>query len=331
MSGFIRLKETQDRHIDFVRARLGSLINKHLDEACITDICLDPPRAGDSDGKIWVSGHGIKPRVVGTMTPGDAERLIASVAGALFQEVTVRNPYVEGELNVDGSRFSGGMPPMAPGPFFAIRKKSSMVWPLQWWVDRGCLEEWQKVLIERTLKDRQNIIIAGGMGSGKTSFLNAVLEAAGQQLEEEGVDERFLVLEETMELQFSSLKHVLSLRATPEMTLQKLLHAALRQNGTRIMLGEVRGGEALELLKSWNTGHGGCACTIHADVQRPDAALDRLEVCVMEACNAPMKRLIANAVNLIVCMEPDKRVGQIVRVQAYDSKRDDYVLRTEHR
>ena len=325
-AGFIRHPVTRDRRIDHVRSLLGPEICAYLLDPQVTDIVCNPPRADDEECMIWVYAHGRETQICSSMTPGDVERLISAVGGALYQDVTVRTPYVEGELNVDGSRFSGGMPPIAPGPFFAIRKRASMVWTLDWWVEHGCMEEWQKKLLERAMQERQNVIVAGSMGCGKTSLLNGILDSAARLAKPW---ERFIVLEETMELQFKAARNVLSLRATPRQSLQFLVHAALRQNGDRIMLGEVRGGEALELLKAWNTGHNGGACTLHCDVTRPDAALDRLEVCIMAA--TPMKRLIANAVDLVVCLEKDRRVGQIVRIQGYDPTDDQYILRTEHK
>jgi type IV secretion system protein VirB11 len=254
------------------------------------------------DGRLWVDrlGHG-REDTGHSLYAKDAERVIFLVASSVGAQCSRDNPLLSAELPGCGSRFQGVLPPLVQNPVFTIRKKASMVFPLEDYVNQGIMTEKQRALIVEAVVKKKNILIAGGTGSGKTTLANAVLaEVCG---------DRVVILEDTCELQ-CDLKDVVYLRTRDEVAdLNDLLKATLRLRPDRIVVGEVRGAEALTLLKSWNTGHPGGLCTIHANSARQ--ALTRLEQLVQEATVHVQRSLIADAVNVVVFIE---RMGQARQV-----------------
>ena len=164
------------------------------------------------------------------------------------------------------------------------------------------------------IRDARNILVAGGTSSGKTTFVNALI----RELLEIAPHDRLIVIEDTQELQCATTNKQ-SFVASGGVTMQKLLKTAMRYRPDRIIIGEVRGGEALDLLKSWNTGHPGGLATAHAN--NAAAALLRLEQLISEVSVTPMQALIAEAVNVVVYMQEFGRLGrqvtEIIQVTGY--------------
>ena len=164
-------------------------------------------------------------------------------------------------------------------------------------------------------RERQNILVVGGTGTGKTTLANAIID----QMVQAAPQHRLVIIEDTSELQCAA-ENAVSLRATDTVDMQRLLKATMRLRPDRIIVGEVRGGEALSLLKAWNTGHPGGICTVHANHAR--AGLQRLEQLIAEVSQAPMRALIAEAVNLIVSIvkadeSPGRRIDEVVAVKGF--------------
>jgi type IV secretion system protein VirB11 len=165
------------------------------------------------------------------------------------------------------------------------------------------------------IAERRNILVTGATASGKTTLLNAVLA----YVVDASPDDRLVIVEDTAELQCAAPNAVL-LHATETVSMQRLLRATMRLRPDRIIVGETRGGEALDLLKAWNTGHPGGASTVHANNAR--AGLRRLELLVMERTENPMRELIAEAINVVdhiakTAGSPGRRVEEIVAVTGY--------------
>lgn len=314
-------RQVHARQIDVITRCMGDLVGGLMLEADVTDILLN------EDGRVWVTRLDRDSYPAGFMAAGDALALIGAVAATLGKVATAQTPIVEGELLTDGSRFLGIVPPNVRAPVFAIRKKASAVLPLVEYQRRGLMTGRQRRVIEDAVRDRRNIIICGGTGSGKTTLLNAILHTVAELAPED----RVLIGEDTREAQCSSPNHVF-IRTSATVTLSDILAAMLRLFPTRIVIGEVRRGEAFDLLMAWNTGHPGGVCTVHSDIVNPRAALSRLELMVSMAMpNVPLQRLIAEAVGLIVCVRrmPDgtRRVTRIVAVEGFGG--GDYTLRAE--
>ncbi len=203
---------------------------------------------------------------------------------------------------------------MVPAPVFAIRRKASAIFSLADYVAAGIMSDGQKAIIEWAAANRENILIVGGTGSGKTTLVNAVISQVSTAFPED----RLVILEDTAEIQCASANAVL-LRSCEAADLRRLLRATLRLRPDRILVGEVRGAEALDLLKAWNTGHPGGVATLHANDAR--AGLIRLENLVAEATSAPAQRTIAEAIHLIVSIAKTghgRRVEELVRVRGFD-------------
>ena len=186
----------------------------------------------------------------------------------------------------------GLIPPVVQGPSFCIRKRASRIFTLDDYVAAGAMTPRQRDLIGEAALEHQNILIVGGTGLGKTTLVNAVIHLIAEEL----AHERLLILEDTAEIQCAATNHVFK-RTTNSIDLRRLLRSTMRYRPDRIVVGEVRGGECLDLLKAWNTGHPGGVATVHAN----DAlgGLIRLENLVAEATPAPMQKTIATAIDLI--------------------------------
>lgn len=235
-----------------LRTAMGPLIAAALDDPDVVEVMLNP------DGVLWLDRLSAGRSRLGTLAVGDGERIIRLVAAHVGAEVHRGRPLLSAELPETGERFEGVLPPVVAGPTFALRKRAAGVIPLQQYVADGILSAAQAEYLRVAVRERQNILVAGGTSSGKTTLANALLaEVAGS-------GDRVLVLEDTVELQCPALDHV-ALRTKPGVVcMADLVRSTLRLRPDRVVVGEVRGGEALDLVKAWGTGHPGGIATIHA-------------------------------------------------------------------
>ena len=301
----------QDRNArlhDKLSRELGPEVCACLSDARVIEILLN------ADGTLWVERGGRPPSRLGSLAPIRAEAALATIAAAHKTTITRQNPILECELPLDGSRFEGLIPPVVSAPVFAIRRKAAAIFSLADYAAAGIMTEGQKTIIEWAAANRENILIVGGTGSGKITLVNAVIAHVSTAFPED----RLVILEDTAEIQRASENAVL-LRSCEAADLLRLLRATLRLRPDRILVGEVRGAEALDLLKAWNTGHPGGVAALHANDAR--SGLTRLENLVAEATSAPAQRTIAEAIHLIICIaktERDRRVQELVRVRGFD-------------
>jgi type IV secretion system protein VirB11 len=286
--------DTSEARIEgMLHTALAATAGPYLQDPSVIELMLN------DDGKLWIDRLGEGRSYTGlTISPKEAERAIFIVASSVNAVCSKDAPILSAELPSSGFRFQGMLPPIVTRPIFSIRKKAIKVFLLSDYVKAGILLESQATRLKKAVFQKENILIAGGTGSGKTTLANAILAEIAL------TEERIVILEDTIELQCKALDSV-SLRTKDGVAdMTALLKATLRLRPDRIVIGEVRGKEALALLKSWNTGHpGGCA-TIHADSAA--RALSRLEQLIEEAGVPPSKALIAEAVNLIVYIEKTK-------------------------
>src|SRR2546428_843377 len=230
----------------------------------------------------------------GRLTEKRVEGLIGMVAALLGTVVHGRARIVEGELPVNGSRFEGILPPVSTAPTFVIRKRASQIYGLEDYVRAGILTTAQQKVLLEAVRDRQNIVIAGGTASGKTTLANALMReivARGDPTE------RIVILEDTRELQCEA-RNAVQLHTGDVADLTRLVRVTMRLRPDRIIVGEVRGGEALALLKAWNTGHPGGITTVHANSAA--AALLRLDSLIQESGVPPQPSLVAETVDVVV-------------------------------
>ncbi|PND24263.1 P-type conjugative transfer ATPase TrbB [Sinorhizobium sp. M4_45] len=286
---------------------LGDHLCVALDDATVVEIMLNP------DGKLFIErlGHGVAP--AGEMSSAAAEMVIGTVAHALQSEVNTEQPIISGELPIGGHRFEGLLPPVVAKPAFTIRRRASRLIPLNEYVRSGVMTEYQASTIRSAISSRLNIIISGGTGSGKTTLANAVIG----EIVKSAPEDRLVILEDTAEIQCGAQNAVL-LHTSDTVDMARLLKSTMRLRPDRIVVGEVRDGAALTLLKAWNTGHPGGVATIHSNTAM--SALRRLEQLTAEASQQPMHEVIGEAVDLIVSIERTprgRRIRDVIQVERF--------------
>ena len=306
-------REEQARRLaETMKRQLGAFCGL-LAEPDLVELMLN------ADGTIWADrlGQGMSP--AGSLPAASAESFIGTVASTLRSTVTRDNPILECELPAeppfDGSRFEALIPPIVTAPVFTVRRKASAVFPLAEYERQGIMSARQRAAIEAAVAQRRNILVVGGTGTGKTTLTNAIIDHMVQAAPQH----RLVIIEDTSELQCTA-RNAVMMRSTDTVDMQRLLKATMRLRPDRIIVGEVRGGEALSLLKAWNTGHPGGVCTVHANHAR--AGLQRVEQLIAEVSQTPMRPLIAEAVNLIVSIvktdsPPGRRIDEAVAVTGF--------------
>lgn len=293
--------EQQERLYGKLRRELGGDVMDALEDERTLEICVN------ADGRIWVERKGERLRDVGR-TLSSAKRLAAlgTIAAMLGTEVNEAAPILEGRLPLDGSRVEGAVPPVSPdGPSMSIRKHASAVFPLSRYIEEGRIPERCADYLRDRMRTNRNILVAGGTSSGKTTFANALI----RELLEIAPEDRLVIMEDTVELQCATTNKQRFV-TSENVSMQKLLKTAMRYRPDRIIVGEVRGKEALDLLKSWNTGHPGGLATVHAN--SAPSALIRLEQLILETSQNPMSTLIAEAVDVVVFMDKRGKAGRQV-------------------
>jgi len=302
-----------DRHREMLCTAMGPDIAEALADGHVIEIMVNP------DGALWLDRLGEGRRDTQVQIPADqVERIVRLVAAHARAEVHGDAPLISAELPPHiagraGERFEGILPPVAPAPCFAIRKPASRIYRLSDYVRDGMMTTEVADTLVRAVADRRNILVAGGTSSGKTTLANALLAEMGDR------DERVVLIEDTRELRCPARDTVALRTRAGHVTMTDLVRSTLRLRPDRIIVGEVRGGEALDMLKAWNTGHPGGITTVHANSAR--SALYRIEQLVLEvAVNAP-RALIAEAIEMIVFISGrgiGRRITSLVDVLGVD-------------
>jgi P-type conjugative transfer ATPase TrbB len=322
-----------------LRREFGPLVLNLMEDSRTEDIVLNP------DESLWVyrTGEGFVP--VGQMSEDQAYSAVGTIASCRQAVINHDHPILETELALNGARFEAIVPPVVRKPVFAIRMRPRKIFTLDDYRSAGILTKkddpvnagavhkshfieavrdlGHAEIIERAVGARMNILAVGATGSGKTTLANAVLDVVARVTPKD----RVVTVEDTIELQCAA-KNFVDLRAIGKVSLDDCVRACLRLRPTRVIVGEVRGAEALKLLKSWATGHPGGVATVHSNDAR--AGLIQLENLVAEATSAPKQALIAETIHLVVFidLEPNIPAGRKVRevavVTGYEEGR--YVL-----
>lgn len=314
-------EESKKRVQEKLRREAGELIMSALSDDSVVEILLNP------DGTLWIERLGEGMKDCGTLERSKTESLIATTASYFGEVINRENPVLECEFPLDGSRFEAIMPPVTEAPAFSIRKRAIRSHSLSDYVRDGIMSEGQRKVIVEAIEERKNILVIGGTGTGKTTLGNALL------LETTIIhpDHRIVIIEDTREIQCKA-RNAVQLKTSETKSMTHLLRATLRLRPDRIIVGEVRGGEALSLLKAWNTGHPGGVATLHANNAK--AGLIRLEQLISEALTdggiRNMPSLIAEAVDLLVVIsktEKSRKVTEIAEVTGFDGDNYTFILR----
>lgn len=277
------------------------------------------------DGKVWTDGLSGRKSTGITLTAAQVKQIILNVAALTDQLVTEEKPALDAEIPeneyFDKCRFEGNLPGIVLSPTLNIRKHPKKIFTLEDYVAQEILTEKQREIIIQAIQDRKNIIAAGGTKSGKTTFLNAILAEISK------LNDRVIMIEDTPELQCKAADSV-SMRTMRSFTMSDCLRSVLRMTPDRIVVGEVRGGEALALLDAWSTGHGGGCSTVHSNSAKD--TLLRLENMTARVSQNPQQATIGQAVNLIVYLKylGNRRVvEEIIEVNGYDVAKKEYRLK----
>jgi type IV secretion system protein TrbB len=309
-------REAISRGARMLRTALGPAIALWLEDASIVEVMLNP------DGRLWIDR--LAGGLVDTgerLSPDDGERIVRLVAHHVGAEVHPGSPRVSAELPETGERFEGLLPPVVAAATFAIRKPAVAVFTLDDYVAARIMNTSQAEMLRAAVADRRNILVAGGTSTGKTTLTNALLAEVATTAD------RVVLIEDTRELQCAA-PNLVALRTKDGVaSLSDLVRSSLRLRPDRIPIGEVRGAEALDLLKAWGTGHPGGVGTIHAGSAL--GALRRMEQLIQEAVVTVPRALIAETIQFIAVLAgrgSDRRLAELACVEGLDSD-GNYILR----
>ena len=288
-----------------LRTALGPLLLARLEDPGVAEVMLNP------DGRVWIDRFDAGLVDAGlTVSPEDGERILRLVAHHVAAEIHADQPRLSAELPGTGERFEGLMPPLAVAPTFSIRKPASLVFRLDDYVRAGIMTEREGQVLAGAVRDRANILVAGPTSSGKTTLVNALLAEIAM-----GGD-RVILLEDLRELQCAAVNQVALRTREGVASLTDLVRSSLRLRPDRIIIGEVRGPEALDLIKAWGTGHPGGVGTLHAGSAL--GALLRLEQLIQEAVVTVPRGLIAETIDVIAVLAGrgrQRRLIDLVRLE----------------
>ncbi|WP_218838887.1 P-type conjugative transfer ATPase TrbB [Sphingomonas guangdongensis] len=291
---------------------LGPAIARYLDDPAIVEVMLNP------DGRLWIDR--LSEGLVATedrLSPEDGERIVRLVAHHVGAEVHAASPRVSAELPETGERFEGLLPPVVVAPTFAIRKPAVALFTLDDYVWTGIMPAAHADALRVAVAERRNILVAGGTSTGKTTLTNALLAEVAK------TTDRVVLIEDTRELQCAALNLVAMRTKDGVATLSDLVRSSLRLRPDRIPIGEVRGAEALDLLKAWGTGHPGGIGTIHAGTAI--GALRRLEQLIQEAVVTVPRALIAETIDIVAVLSgrgAARRLSELAHVDGLTSDGD---------
>ncbi len=295
-----------------LRTALGPAIAGYLEDPQVVEVMLNP------DGRLWIDrlSDGLQ-ATEDHLSDIDGERIVRLVAHHVGAEVHPGSPRVSAELPETGERFEGLLPPIVAAPTFAIRKPAIAVFTLKDYVTSGIMSSTQAETLTEAVAERRNILVAGGTSTGKTTLTNALLAEVAR------TDDRVVLIEDTRELQCTA-PNLVALRTKDNVaSLSDLVRSSLRLRPDRIPIGEVRGSEALDLLKAWGTGHPGGIGTIHAGTAL--GALRRMEQLIQEAVVTVPRALIAETIDLVAVLSgrgSARRLSELAHIHGLSSVGD---------
>ena len=289
-----------------------------LREPSVTEVMVNAP------DEVYVERDGrIERTRVRFASDEDIRHLIERVVSPLGLRVDASAPWVDARLP-DGSRFHAVVPPIAlRGPTVTIRRFSPSLWSVDDLRGMGTLNDRTAVALHAAVRDRRNVLVTGGAGTGKTTVLGVLARLIPS-------DERVVTIEDSAELRLGD-RHVVALECRPpnvegrgEVALRDLVRCAMRMRPDRLVVGEVRGPEAFDMLQALNTGHAGSMATVHAN--GPRDALQRLEMMALQAAPGlsvdAARRLVSVAIELVVHLVRDadglRRVAELAEVRPGD-------------
>ena len=299
------------------------LIQKYLDDPYINEIMINGLSniIIEKQGELTITEDRFS-------SDEQLNNIIQKIVSSVNRRVNASNPIVDARLE-DGSRVNIVLKPVAVnGPIVTIRKFKNNRMTLEHYAEDGLISHEAKVLLEKLIQYKYNIFVSGGTSSGKTTFLNALAEHIP-------ITERIITIEDAAELKLPGITNLVTLETKHEnldgkggIKMDQLIKTALRMRPDRIIVGEVRGAEALDMIHAMNTGHDGSLSTGHANSSKD--MLSRLELMILSNMELPLlsvKKLLGNSIDILIHLERHingKRYIKSINELSYD---DDYNLR----
>lgn len=282
-------------------------IRQYLDDPRVIEIMCN------SDGRVWVerAGEGMS-RTEVNMAPAEVEALLRFVATESRSTLTADTPALAGTLPHWNARVQGLIPPIVARPNFGMRKPATVIYSLDDYVTKGVVSPEQRDALVRAVTEGKNILVGGGTGTGKTTFLNALLRVVTER-----TNDRLYIAEDTPELQCASENKTVVETKRGKFEMRDAVFAALRLRPDRIIVGEIRDATALDLMMAWNTGHQGGLATIHANDS--SGMLTRFCQLIEQDRKRADKALVAQAIHVCVHLTRDLRVAAGRRLTGLDS------------
>lgn len=296
---------------DYLWEKAGVIIQGGLVDDTVTDIQVNP------DKNIWFKRKGSGYECVGVMDYESCESFVNAIAHMSDQYLNPELPVIDDSLPFNNERINIKVPPIVSSSAFDIRKPSPLIITLDEYRGSGIISGKQFDVIVQGVSERKNILVAGSPGSGKTTLTNAILARVA---EVSPPGHRVIILEDKEELK-CNVDNALYLRESMTVNMNKLLWVAMRSSPDRIVVGEVRNGNALDMLKAWNTGCPGGVSTIHSN--SASATLQRVVDLACEATPNPPIELICEAIDYVIYidsgpgMKNERLVTEIVSVDGY--------------
>jgi pilus assembly protein CpaF len=297
-------------------------IEPHLRDESISEIEVNP------SGELFIEKDGTTTQTSTIVPQSEVESFVTRLARWRGQDISAVDPLLSVKMP-EGSRVSAMCPPVCQGWCFTIRKHAEVRWTLTDLIKKGSISSRESLELRGHVEARNTILISGGTSTGKTSMVTALSRLIPPS-------DRIILIEDVSEIQIDQ-PNVVRCEAQPagdgrkEITIRDLVKHSLRFTANRIIVGEVRGPEAFDLLQVLNSGHVGSLSTVHAN--SPVGALTRIVDLTMQAdvgiVESGVKKRVASAVNIIVQVErhgAQRRVSEIVKVLGYDSTRDEFKL-----
>lgn len=314
-----REDKVYERHLQMLEHNMGRSIMHYMHDDNVTEVIVNP------DGKLWIDtfDKGFQDTGV-VMEAEDTKRIIYAVADLAGQVIDVKNdPALQAHIPESrlfaNCRFQGLLPMIVEAPSFNIRKHAKKILTLDEYVAQGTMSERQREVIMEAIHGKKNIIVAGGTGSGKTTLVNAVLAEISK------LDERIVTIEDTRELKCSA-ENFVALNTTDSVDMDNLLRKTLRLSPNRIVVGEIRGKEALTLIDAWSTGHRGGCSTVHSDSATD--TLFRLEDLVSRVSISAQQAGIARAIDVVIYIAKRairRSVDEVLSIDGWDRERHEYI------
>lgn len=305
----------ESRICDAIKHSLGQEVVALLEDDNVIEILRN------ANGTLCVErlGSNIE-KLNNSLTDRHVESLIRLLASSAQEICNDKHPSLAIKLPYWHARFQGLLPPIVDAPSFSIRKHAKHVFSLEHYLASETLSQEQYEVLRAAVNNRENIVISGGTGSGKTTLANAIL---GKMVE---TGDRIITLEDTPELRLASdIGLQIFTKSTIGYSSQAALKDILRLRPDRIVLGELRDGACLDLIKAWNTGHSGGLTTIHAN--SCELAMRRVESLIAEVSVNIPRELISQTVGLVIQVKrqgPKRIISEIIKIKGL--KNDEYIF-----